>query len=115
MRIRLPCNRVRAFPFRRAASRKPGNGEIEAAPEEMYRAYLSDKLASEFFESRIGLQKNSMEPVHVLGIVGGMLIIIGKRNRIRDLDRFRPYLYVNCHRMQCSHEFTVEVRDRARV
>src|SRR5437762_8940728 len=97
MRIRVPCNQIRTFPFRSATSGKSGHGEIEAAPEEMYGACLSDKLASEFFKSSINRQKNLMEPVHILGIIGGMLIVIGKRNRIRNLDRLRPYLHVNCH------------------
>ena len=72
VRIGLSSYRVRAGAFRRAPARKPSDREIEAAPKEMDRTDLANKMRPEFLENGIRAYQNSPKRIRILWIVGGM-------------------------------------------
>src|SRR5262249_61428417 len=72
-------------------SGKAGDGHVEASPEEMHRARLADKGRTELFQRAVDLDQQAPEVVGINGIVGGVHPVLFKRDRVRDLDRYRPY------------------------
>src|ERR1017187_8456958 len=69
------------------SSREPRHCEIEASPEEMYRAGFSDEAGPKLLVHAVDLYQDVPEALSELGIVGGMGPIAAERDGIGDLAR----------------------------
>ena len=112
--VRFASDKVRAGPFRRAASGEAGNGEIETAPEKMHRAALPDEPRSELLEHSVRLNQDSPESVGVLGVVRLVLRVFSKRNRVGNLVRLGVDFDFDPERSQHCHKLGIELGNRAR-
>jgi hypothetical protein len=61
---------------------EPGDGEVEAAPEEMDRARFSQKAGPELLEDTIGLDERAPEPPGRVRIVSAMRAVLREANRV---------------------------------
>src|ERR1051325_1098575 len=118
VRIRLAIDRIRnvwvAGWRRRAAAGKARHREIEAAPEEMHRADLAGEAGAEGREDLIDFGKRAPEAGALLRVVGGVNAVLIQPDLIGDFDRYWPDMDVDTERVQSTHEFGVELRDRVR-
>ena len=72
---------------RRPAARKAGHSQIKAAPEEMDRAHLAEKASAKEGKDAVRLDQDAPEAVRELGVIGGMLLVVLKADRMRDFHR----------------------------
>ena len=71
-------------------SRPPGEArdrEVEAAPEEVHRARLSEEAAPEQLEDAIGLDEHPPEAMGRLGVVAGVGAVLRERDGVGHLVR----------------------------
>src|SRR3979411_631119 len=97
---------------RRAPARKARHREIEAAPEEMHRARLAEEGGAELLEHPIGIDQYLKETPHSVRVVGGMLVVLRKPDR---LGQFVGHLVdgdMNAKLRERCHDRCVETRDR---
>src|SRR6266851_4532735 len=87
---------------------------IEAAPEEMHRAYLADKSRAEHPEHLVDLSESAPEPVDHRGVVGRMRAVFLERHRVGNLDRHGPEARRQVERAQPGHDLAIEIGNRAR-
>src|ERR1700739_33899 len=91
-----------------ASAGKTRYREIETAPEEMDRAGLAEEAGAELFEHPVDTDKNLQKPLHRVWIVGGMLVILRKPNRIRQFVRHVVDGNVNAEFGERGHDRRVE-------
>src|SRR6185437_13956551 len=94
---------------RRFAAGETGDGEVEAAPEEMHRAHLAGEAPAEGGEDARPLHEKAPEAVRLLRVIGGMEAILLEGNRVGDLNRHGPDLDPQPHRGEPAHELGVEL------
>src|SRR2546427_2850182 len=70
MRVSLPRHGICAFGQRTAPSRKTRHRQIHGAPEEMYRAALTQKRRAELLEDAVRIQQDPPKILGVFPIVG---------------------------------------------
>src|SRR5271156_5989814 len=80
------CARMR---WRKTAG-KASDRHIETAPEEMHGARLPKKSRAELFEHPVHFDQRAPELMSAAGVVRGVLAVVLKRYRVRDLDRRCP-------------------------
>src|SRR5689334_19684952 len=61
VRIGFTCDRIRAFAFRRALSRKAGDRQIKAAPKEVHRTGFPDERSAELGEYAMNRHQDAVE------------------------------------------------------
>ena len=98
--------------LRSAAAGKARDRKIEAAPEEMYGTGLPDETRAEFSEHPVYRRKNSPEPVSVFRLICGVHAVLVEWDRVWDLHRHPPDLYLDLAAGQKLHEFPIELRYR---
>src|SRR5207237_3117333 len=59
---------------RRGPAGKPGDRQIETAPEKMHRAAFTAKARAKFLKHAIRLGEHPPEPIGILGIIRSMLL-----------------------------------------
>src|SRR5205814_10414982 len=69
---------------------EPSNCKIKAAPEEVNRTVFANKTRPELFENCVDDDQRSPELNDGVTIIGSMLMIAIKGNRIGHLRRHRP-------------------------
>src|SRR4051794_25616429 len=74
-------------------------------------AALPDKAAAEFLEYPVGLGHRGPAAVHRVPVVGAMLAVVGKRERVCHLPGNRPDLYRSSGGLQQRHVITIKVGD----
>src|SRR5580700_154953 len=111
MRIGFARHCIRPRPLRCATSRKPRNREIEAAPEKVNRAALSNETTAELLEYGVDGYQDAPESVRIFRIVRFVDAILGKRDWVRHLIRRGMDLYVQAERVERAHDIIVEIRD----
>ena len=94
--LRYPVGNVRkaARMLRRGSSGKPGHGQVECAPEEVYRADLTDEAGTEILKNAISLHEGVPETRDCLRIIArccssfskGKLFPPGPARKDLDLD-----------------------------
>ena len=97
---------------RRAPARKTGRREIEAAPEKMYRACLAEEAGAELLEHPVDIDQDLQEAPHRVWIVGRMLAVLRKPDRVRQFIGHLVDGDVNAKLGQISHHGGIEARDR---
>ena len=99
---------------RRGPARKACHGEIEAAPEKMYRAALADKGGPEGFEYAVGLKQNPPMALGEIGLVGGMQAVLVEGDGVCYL--IGPFVDADgdAELPQGLHQFGIELGDGAR-
>src|SRR5271154_3554997 len=90
VRIRLARDRIRPRTLRRAPSRKSRRRQVEAPPEKMHRARFTYKSRAKFLKLLFAARQNPPKTVGVLRIVGSVLRVLVKRDRVRNLHRHPP-------------------------
>ena len=96
-----------------APSGKARAREIESAPEELWRARLSEKVRAEPVEDELRLDQSGVEPFHLLAVVRADGTVLQERDRGRDLDRHRHDARVRqAEPGEAVQHLPVEVRDR---
>ncbi len=100
---------------RRPPPREAGDGQIEAAPEEVYGARLAEKAAAEALENTIGLDEDAPESVCGLAIVSSMDAILGEGDRVRHLVRPFRDTDGNAEIVQQAEQAVMEVGDGLRL
>ena len=89
--------------------------QIEAAPEEVDRAGLTDEAALERLHDPIGLAQAAPEQRCMPRVVGGVLLIDFERHGVQDLVRRRRDPDLDAQAAQPGHQLAVEGRDRHRL
>src|SRR5580700_3624566 len=107
MRIGFARHCIRPRPLRCATSRKPRHREIEAAPEKVNRAALSNETTAELLEYGINGHQDTPESVRILRIVRFVNAILGKWDWVCHFIRRGMDLYVQAERMQRAHDIVV--------
>src|SRR4030088_3645583 len=97
---------------RRAPARKARHREIEAAPEEMHRAGLAEEGGAELLEHPIGIDQYLQETPHSIRIVGGMLVVLRKPDRLRQVVGHLVYCDVDAEFGEIRHDRCIETRER---
>src|SRR4030095_2957455 len=69
------------------SSGKACDRQIEAAPEKMHRTTFATKPRSELLEYAVALHQNAPEPISVFAVVGAVLFIFIKGDRVFHLVR----------------------------
>src|ERR1700704_6693523 len=69
------------------AARKARHREMETAPEEMHRARLSKEAGAELLEHPIGIEENLEEASHRIRVIGCMLVVFRKPDRLGQFVR----------------------------
>src|SRR5438552_8094584 len=96
-----------------APSGKARAREIESAPEELWRARLSEKVRAELVEDELRLDQSGVEPFYLLAVVRADGTVLQERDRGRDLDRHRHDVRVRqAEPGEAVPNLPVEVRDR---
>lgn len=98
--------------LRCGSSGKPGDSEVESSPEEVYRAYLTNKAGAEILKDTISMHERTPETGRGIGIVACMLIVFLERYRHFHLDRFGKYLDLDTEFGQRPHNLAVEGGNR---
>src|SRR5216684_5070207 len=99
----------------RAAARKAGHRQIEAATEEMDWADLAEKTRPERGQDAARLDEDMPEAIGEIGVVGGMLIVGLEGDRVLDFDEHGPDPHFETERAHAPHQFGMEVGDRSRL
>ena len=115
VRVRLPRDRVGARPLRRPPARESGHGQVEASPEEVDGAALSDEAAPERLEHGLHGDERPPERVRRRRVVGSMHRVRLEADRIRNLHRLRPDADVDPQPAQGIHHEPIELGDRPRL
>src|SRR5579863_306212 len=97
---------------RRAAARKARDGEVEAAPEKMYRACLAEETGAELLEHAVGAGKDLQKALYGARIIGCVQLVVRKSDRVRQLVRHVIDDDVDVELGKCRHHGGVETRDR---
>src|ERR1700687_705333 len=97
---------------RRAPAGKTRHGEIEAAPEEMYRARLAEEAGAESLEHPIGIEQHLKKAPHRGRIIGCMPVVLRKSDRLRQFVRHLVDHEVNAELGECGHDRRIKTRDR---
>ena len=92
MTVRLPRDVIRqarntARMQRRRAPGEPGYGEVERPPKEVDGTNLAKKACTEPKENAIDQNERAEEPLYRRGIVGPLLVVLPKWDRIGDFVR----------------------------
>src|SRR5579871_528073 len=74
-------------------SGKACHGQIEASPEEVHRAHLTEKAGAEICKYVVRREEYAPEAVGIVAVVGGVHIVPIEWDAIRDLGRHRRYGY----------------------
>src|SRR2546428_10378605 len=72
-----------------AAPRKTCARQIEAAPKELHRARLAEKVRAEALENGVRAQQGGLKPLDVLAVVGPHLDVVEERDGYGHFDRHR--------------------------
>src|SRR5579859_689289 len=115
VRISLPSDSVGPGSLRRSPPREPCHGYIETSPEEVYRAAFADKSRSKHLKDLIHRHQDAPKSVRVCRIIGSMLLVPIKRNRIGDFNRHVPDFYIKAEPSERTHKLLIEVGNRAWV
>src|SRR6185437_3707119 len=99
----------------RGAPGEAGDRQVEAAPKEMHRANLAEKLPSESGEDPIHLDQDPPELRHVFRVVGGVRSVMLEGDGIGYLDRHGPDPGFQPKSAETAHNLRVEIRDSARA
>src|SRR2546429_7095679 len=101
------------FRSRGATARKARDGKIEAAPEEMYGARLTDEARAELLKDTVHGDEDLPEPAGIFGIVRGVHAILVKGHGVRDFHGHSPNPDPDCGRTKHTEKVLIKVRDRA--
>src|ERR1700686_4489749 len=96
----------------RASAREPRHRQVEAAPEKMYGAALTDKARAECLEHAIGLQEHPPEALRIFGIIRGMHPILAEADRVRQLVGNLIDVHLHANIGERSHDRRMEIRHR---
>src|SRR5207245_3286642 len=113
--IRLTRHPVRPGALGGAPPREPSHRKIQADPEKMVRAALSQKALAELLEHVVGLDEDAPEAIGVLGIVRRVCLIGGKANRVLHFDGHGPERHPDREGFERLEIEAVELRHRARA
>lgn len=72
---------------RRAAAGEAGDGDVEAAPEQVDGAALAEEGRAEALEHAVDRQQRLMEARDRLGVIGAVAVILGEGHRVGDFVR----------------------------
>src|SRR2546427_368280 len=75
MRVGFPCHAIGPWTLWCAPSRKKGECQVEAAPEEVDRTALTEKRRAVALHDGVGLHQDAPEALGVDGVVGGVDLI----------------------------------------
>ena len=92
------------------SSREARYGEVEGAPEQVYRAALTDKPAAKLFHHAIGLHEDTPKPVSPNTFVGPVSFVLVEPDRLSDLVRFLVDLYAEIELPHLLSEPVIEGR-----
>src|ERR1700730_10294285 len=93
---------------------KTCHSEIEAAPEEMHRAYFADETTAEELQDPIRLQQRTPEALRRSGIVMGVRVIQREADRIQQLARQLVYRDSDAQLGQQLHKAPEKLGDALR-
>src|SRR5579863_9211167 len=80
----------------------------------MHGAALANKARAKLPKDAAGADENLPEAVCVVAIVGIVIFVESETNGARDFDGHGPDFHVDAEGLERSHEFRVELGDRAR-
>src|SRR5207302_11042251 len=89
-----------------------GHSQIKAAPEEMDRAHLAEKASTKEGKDAVRLDPAAPEAVRELGVIGGMLLVVLKADRMRDFHRHSPDPHIETECAHSAHQLGIKVGDR---
>src|SRR6202022_701318 len=112
MRIGFPGDGICPFTRRSATPGEACDGQVKTSPEEMHRTIFPDEAATEFFENSVDQHQDAPEPGDIFTIVGSVLDILFKGNRVRNFAGHSPDLHLNAQRFQRSHDLFIEISHR---
>ena len=98
---------------RGGAAGEPGDGQVQAAPEEVDGTDLADEPAPEHLEDPCRLHERLPEPLRLRRVVGRVALVGVERDRTRDLDGHRPDRCGQAELVEERHQFGVEAGHRA--
>src|ERR1700728_3601789 len=89
VRVRLPRHSIGAFAGRSGPARESRHRKVEASPEEVNRADLTNKARRKFLKDFIRVHQHSPELMRRVRIIGRVFGIFGEGNRVRKFYRNR--------------------------
>src|SRR5271165_3876098 len=89
VRIRFGRHRISARPWWRHTAAESSYSQVEASPEEMNRACLSDKSRAKLLKYGVAPQQYSPKSTHGICIVRSVNLILLKANGIGKFNRHR--------------------------
>ncbi|MCO5571888.1 hypothetical protein L7F22_025636 [Adiantum nelumboides] len=99
---------------RRRPAGEAGARQVHAAPEEVHRADLADEVRPELTDHPVRLQQLPPEQGGRLGVVGGVGVVLGERDRRVDLVGVRPDRRGDPEPAEDVQDRAVELGDRHR-
>jgi hypothetical protein len=86
--------------------------QIEAAPEEVHRARLAEKAATELVEDVRDRDHRAPASIGIVGIVGGMDGVLLEGDGIGDFDRHGPDVHIDAQCGESGPELGVKGSNR---
>src|ERR1019366_1781727 len=112
--VRFPGDAIGARPLRRRSPREARYRMIEASPPEMHRTGFADETRSEFLKHFVHPREDEPKAMHRLGVIGGVRVVLLKRNWIGYFDRGGPNLYIQSEFGKRCHELSIKLGDALR-
>jgi len=104
-------NAVGSGPVGGSAAGEARHRQIEAAPEKMDSAALTNEFGAELLEDLFSMGQDVPQPRNILCVVRGVLRVLFKGNGVADFDGYGPDSDINADCLEGIHQFAVEVGD----
>lgn len=120
VRVRFTRHGIRQIRYaarmrRRGSAGETGDGKIQRAKEQMYRAALADEPPAKLFEHSIGLDEDPPEALGMIAIVRPVRFVQIEADRVRNFIRFLVNRDLEIEASHLAHQAAVKRRYRLRL